>query len=83
MSKVQTNGDGEPNPKEVRAKLGTNIKKIRTASNLQQMKLACDAEVDLSTISSLENSKADCSISTLARIKKALNATWDDLLSGV
>jgi transcriptional regulator with XRE-family HTH domain len=82
MSKAHTNGE-RPNPKEVRSKLGANLKKLRAASKLQQMKLACDADVDLSTVSSLENSKADCSISTLARIKKALNASWEDILSGV
>lgn len=84
MSKASSEEiDLHPNPKKVRKALGANLKKLRSASKMQQMALACDAKLELSTVSALENGKSDCGISTLARIRKTLHVPWEDILSGV
>jgi transcriptional regulator with XRE-family HTH domain len=77
-----TNGDLNPDPKLVRKTLGTNIRAYRLAASMSQMDLAVAARLELSTIHRIEAAKTDTNISTLARIRQALQVPWKNLLSG-
>jgi transcriptional regulator with XRE-family HTH domain len=78
-----TDGDLNPDPKLVRKVLGANIKAYRLAASMSQMDLASAARLELSTIHRIESGKTDTNISTLARIRKALDVPWKNLLSGI
>lgn len=61
-------------------------KRIRTARNnlkLTQAKLAEMIEVASSYISEIERGKSICSLVTIAKISKALNANLDNLIFGI
>jgi transcriptional regulator with XRE-family HTH domain len=72
-----------PHPQQVRDFLGENLIKLRKKAGLTQMRLASDAGLELSTVHRIESAKTDTSISTLARIRKAINCKWSDLLKDV
>jgi len=58
----------------------TKLKMLRTERGFTLRKLAERADVDLSTISMLENGRKRSQIITLVKLAKALNVPVDDLL---
>lgn len=62
--------------------LGQKIKNLREAQGLTQTQLASLLELDISTISKIENNKANPSMLTLYKIADILNVTPSKLLEG-
>jgi transcriptional regulator with XRE-family HTH domain len=71
------------NEMQVRKSVGHNLKNYRLENGLSQMALAAKASLELSTIHRIESGKTDTQLSTLSRISKALNVSWNQLLQGV
>lgn len=60
-------------------RLGENLKKIRTAKNISQIKIASILGVDRSFISNIENGKNNPTLSTITNLAKALEVPVDEL----
>ena len=60
--------------------LGQNLKRIRTKKGISQGDIARELGVSRGYISTIENGKTNPTLSTIARIAKALNITNDELL---
>lgn len=60
-------------------KLGESLKKIRTAKNISQIKIASILGVDRSFISNIENGKNNPTLSTITNLAKALEVPVDEL----
>lgn len=60
-------------------RLGENLKKIRTAKNISQIKIASILGVDRSFISNIENGKNNPTLSTITNLVKALEVPVDEL----
>ena len=61
-------------------KLGDNLKKIRTAKNLSQGDISRELEVSRGFISNIENGKTNPTLSTIAKLAKALGVSTNELL---
>jgi transcriptional regulator with XRE-family HTH domain len=61
-------------------KLGKNLKKIRIAKGISQGQIGRTLEVDKSFISNIENGKTNPTLSTIAKIAKAVGVSVDKLL---
>jgi predicted transcriptional regulator len=81
---MKTTGDDlKPNPKIIRKVLGTNMRNHRKTLKLSQMDLAREAKLELSTIHRIEAGKTDTNISSLARVREALQVPWKKFLEGI
>lgn len=60
--------------------LGANLKRIRTKKDISQGDIARELDVSRGYISTIENGKTNPTLSTIARIAKALGVTNDELL---
>jgi len=65
---------------QISAKLGDNIKRIRTKKKMSQGDIARALEVDRGYISNIENGKKNPTIATIAKIAEALKVSADELL---
>lgn len=65
---------------EASKQLGQNLKRIRTAKDISQGDIARELDVSRGYISTIENGKTNPTLSTIARIAKALGVTNDELL---
>ena len=65
---------------EASKQLGQNLKRIRTAKDISQGDIARVLDVSRGYISTIENGKTNPTLSTIARIAKALGVTNDELL---
>ena len=65
---------------EASKQLGQNLKRIRTKKGISQGDIARELEVSRGYISTIENGKTNPTLSTIARISKALGVTNDELL---
>jgi transcriptional regulator with XRE-family HTH domain len=61
--------------------IGERIRKIREARGLSQKEIAAIIKMDQSQYSKLEKDKTDPSVSTLAKVAKALGSQLSDLFS--
>lgn len=61
-------------------KLGSNIRRIRVARVLSQERLAELADINARTLRRIEAGEINILITTVARIRGALNCQWDDLM---
>ena len=61
-------------------RLGANIKRIRTRKNISQGDIARALKVSRGFISTIENGKANPTLSTIAKIAKAIRVSIDTLL---
>ena len=61
-------------------KLGKNLKRIRTAKGMSQGEISRILEVDKSFVSNIENGKTNPTLSTIAKIAKAIGVSVDKLL---
>ena len=60
--------------------LGDNIRRMRMAKGITQQQLAELAELNIRNVQRIEAGKIDVLFSTAARIKKALDCTWESLI---
>ena len=65
---------------EASKQLGKNLKRIRTEKEISQGDIARELDVSRGYISTIENGKTNPTLSTIARIAKALGVTNDELL---
>lgn len=63
------------------AHIGKKLKKIRISKNLTQEYIANVADVNVSHISNIENSRVKISLPTLVRVCNALDTTVDYILA--
>ena len=62
------------------AKLGLNLKKIRTKKAISQGDIARELGVSRGFVSTIENGKTNPTLSTIAKLAKALNVSTNELL---
>ncbi|TAK96300.1 MAG: XRE family transcriptional regulator [Verrucomicrobia bacterium] len=60
--------------------LGDNIRRERVAREITQQQLAELADLNIRNIQRIEAGEIDVLLSTTARIKKALDCSWERLL---
>ena len=65
---------------QISAKLGDNMKRIRTKKKMSQGDIARALEVDRGYISNIENGKKNPTIATIAKIAEALKVSPNELL---
>ena len=61
-------------------KLGENLKRIRTAKGISQGEISRKLEVDKSFVSNIENGKTNPTLSTIAKIAKAIGVSIGELM---
>lgn len=66
--------------REVSAKLGKNLKRIRTAKKLSQGAIARKLNVHRAYVSGIEHGKRNPTLATIDRLAEALNVSVDQLL---
>jgi transcriptional regulator with XRE-family HTH domain len=69
--------------KEITAQLssfGANVRRERTARNLTQEKLAERADLNIRTLQKIESGELNVLITTAARIRTALDCSWEKLM---
>jgi transcriptional regulator with XRE-family HTH domain len=62
-------------------RFGANVRRERNARNLTQERLAELADLNIRTIQKIEAGKLNVLITTAIRLQRALNCSWDRLLS--
>ena len=62
------------------AKLGKNLKRIRTEKGITQGGIVRTRGVSRSFVSNIENGKTNPTLSTISKLAKALNVSSDELL---
>ena len=62
------------------ARLGLNLKRIRTKKGISQGDIARELKVSRGFISTIENGKTNPTLSTITNIAKALGVSSDELL---
>ena len=62
------------------AKLGKNLKRIRTEKGITQGDIVRNLGVSRSFVSNIENGKTNPTLSTISKIAKALDVSSDELL---
>ena len=62
------------------AKLGKNLKRIRTTKGITQGDIVRTLGVSRSFVSNIENGKTNPTLATIAKIAKALDVSIDKLL---
>ena len=62
------------------AKLGKNLKRIRTEKGITQGDIVRTLSVSRSFVSNIENGKTNPTLSTISKIAKALGVSSDELL---
>ncbi len=65
---------------QISAKLGDNMKRIRTKKKMSQGDIARALEVDRGYISNIENGKKNPTLATIAKIAEALRVSPNELL---
>jgi transcriptional regulator with XRE-family HTH domain len=61
-------------------KLGKNLKRIRTEKHISQGDIARTLNVNRSYISNIENGKMNPTLSTIAKLAKAVSAPIEELI---
>jgi predicted transcriptional regulator len=59
--------------------LGDNIRRERTVKEMSQQRLAELADLNIRNIQRIEAGEIDALFSTVARIRKSLECSWDKL----
>ena len=62
------------------AKLGKNLKRIRTAKGISQGEIGRTLGVDKGFISNIENGKTNPTLATIAKLAKAVGVSPEDLI---
>ena len=61
-------------------RFGANVRRERTRKGLTQQKLAELVELNIRTVQKIEAGSVNLLITTVYRIQKALDSSWDSLL---
>ncbi|KKT21926.1 MAG: Repressor, partial [Candidatus Nomurabacteria bacterium GW2011_GWF2_43_8] len=61
-------------------KMGLNLKRIRTKKAISQGDIARELGVSRGFVSTIENGKTNPTLSTIAKLAKALNVSTNELL---
>ncbi|MFP4352776.1 MAG: helix-turn-helix domain-containing protein [Puniceicoccaceae bacterium] len=61
-------------------KIGENVRRERVAAKLTQEKLSERAGMDITNLQRIESGRYNPRATTLIRLRKALDAEWEDLL---
>jgi len=59
---------------------GGNVRRLRSAAGMTQAKLAERVDLELRTIQKFEAGEINVPLTTLYRIRRALNCSWEALL---
>ena len=62
------------------AKLGKNLKRIRTAKGISQGEIGRILGVDKGFVSNIENGKTNPTLATIAKLAKSIGVSVDELL---
>lgn len=62
------------------AKLGLNLKRIRTQKGISQGDIGLELKVSRGFISTIENGKTNPTLSTISKLAKVLGVSSDELL---
>lgn len=62
------------------AKLGSNLKRIRTQKGISQGDIGRELKVSRGFISTIENGKTNPTLSTISKLAKALGVSSDKLI---
>lgn len=62
------------------AKLGKNLKRIRTAKGISQGEIGRILGVDKGFVSNIENGKTNPTLATIAKLAKAIGVSIEDLI---
>ncbi len=71
---------GQVNTDSINSRLGENLKKIRTKKGMSQGDIALKIGADRAYISGIENGKRNVTLSTVAKLAEALEASVEDLM---
>jgi len=63
--------------------IGRNVCRLRQQRNMTQEDLAEGAEIDRRYVQRIEAGTANPGFDIVARVRRALDCTWDELLKGV
>lgn len=63
-------------------KFGKNVNRLRTAAGLTQEQLVEKGDISRRFLQEIESGQKLPTVRVLARLRKSLNCTWDDLLQG-
>jgi len=63
--------------------LGRNVNRLRMALGLTQEELADQSQIDRRQLQRIEAGAANPGVEMLARLRKALDCSWPDLLGGI
>ncbi|MCX6848592.1 MAG: helix-turn-helix transcriptional regulator [Verrucomicrobia bacterium] len=63
--------------------LGRNVNRLRMALGLTQEELADQSQIDRRQLQRIEAGTANPGVEMLARLRKALDCSWPDLLTGM
>lgn len=63
-------------------KFGNNVNRLRTAAGLTQEQLVEKGDISRRFLQEIESGQKLPTVRVLARLRKSLNCTWDDLLHG-
>jgi len=66
--------------KEETKKLAENLKRIRTEKGISQGDIVKSTGIDKAMISNIENEKTNPTLSTIAKLAKAVGVSIDELL---
>lgn len=72
------------NPNEIKAQLkvfGKNLKRARMTRNITLETLAERADLNIRTLQRFEAGESNVLVTTLARLRRGIGCTWDELLT--
>ena len=70
----------DPKIIEGQKKIGANIRRARVARKITQQSLAESANLNIRTVQRMEAGETNILATTLIRLKKAIQCSWEDLL---
>lgn len=63
--------------------LGKNVNRLRMTAKMTQEELSDQAQIDRRQLQRIEAGTANPGVEMLARLRKALDCSWEDLFGGI
>lgn len=73
-----------PSPRDIKQQLklfGANLRRLRVEKKLTQERLSELADLNIRTLQKMEAGESNVVVTTAARLRGALDCTWDQLMS--
>jgi len=73
-----------PSPRDLKHQLklfGANLRRLRVEKKLTQERLSELADLNIRTLQKMEAGESNVVVTTAARLRAALDCTWDQLMS--